>query len=150
MAMGQRAWARAGAIVIAIALVASLLAALATLGGSSDTATNSNGPSPAALEALAIELSSGDDNRIAGALADIPLEAKERAVQSLGALEAVEFDSTSVRFDEPTGAALVDARLVASDGSVRDERIVLVNRDGRWLVFSTLQQPGATPLDTSG
>jgi hypothetical protein len=151
--MQQGRWVKAGIVLIVVAVVASLVASLAALGGTQSqtpaTDVPSAGPSTAALDALAADLSSGNDDRIAGALADIPIEAKERAIASLGSLEAVEFDPSSVRFDAPTGAALVDARLVATDGSERQERVVLVQRAGRWLVFSTLQQPGATPLDTA-
>lgn len=150
--MKQGPWVKAGVALIVVALVASLVASLAALGGTSNEAPSTGaptaGPSAAQLEALAAELSSGNDDRVAGALADIPVEAKERAIKALGSLEAVEFDASTVRFDAPTGAALVDARLVASDGSEQQERVVLVQRNGRWLVFSTLQQPGATPLDS--
>jgi hypothetical protein len=153
MAMQRGPWVKAGVALIVVAVVASLVASLAALGGTPSEAPASGlptaGPSAADLEQLAADLSSGNDDRIAGALADIPVEAKERAIKSLGSLEAVEFDASSVRFDAPTGAALVDARLVASDGSDREERVVLVERSGRWLVFSTLQQPEATPLDTA-
>jgi hypothetical protein len=150
--MKQGPWVKAGVALIVAALVASLVASLAALGGSPSAAPSSSipsaGPSLADLDELAADLSSGNDDRVAGALADIPVEAKERAIKALGSLEAVEFDASTVRFDAPTGAALVDARLVASDGSEQEERVVLVQRSGRWLVFSTLQQPGATPLDT--
>jgi hypothetical protein len=153
MAMEQGRWVKAGVVLIVIAVVGALIATLgASLVGPTpapSTPVATAGPSAADLEALAAELSSGDADRIAGALADIPIEAKQRAVTSLGSLESVSFDAESVRFDAPTGAALVDARLVATDGTESSERIVLVERLGRWRVFSTLQQPGATPLDTA-
>lgn len=153
MAMEQGRWVRAGVVVLVVAVVGALIATLgASLGNPAQAPASpvpTAGPTSADLDALADALSSGDEDRIAGALADIPLEAKDRAIQSLGSLESVVFDVDSVRFDPPTGAALVDAELTATDESTRSERIVLVERLGRWLVFSTLQQPGATPLDTS-
>lgn len=154
MTGGQRPWVKGGVVVIVIMLVGSLVATLAALGGTASgppaAAIPSAGPSQADLDVLAAELSSGDTDRIAASLADIPVEAKERAVRSLGSLESVEFDASTIRFDPPTGAALVDVRLVASDGTERSERVVLVERVGRWLIFTTLQQPGATPLDSAG
>jgi hypothetical protein len=60
-------------------------------------------------------------------------------------LAEVRFDKASVRYDVQNEAALVDADLTASDGSVRSERLVLVERVGRWVIFSTLQVPDSTP-----
>jgi hypothetical protein len=158
-ALDPKRWTKLVVTFLAFVVVGGLVASLASVAGTgsssapptADTgALSTDGPSAADLEVLAADLSSGDRDRVLGALADVPIEAADQAFESLGSLAAVRFDAESLRYDEATQAALVDAELTASDGSVVTERLVLVERVDRWLVFSTLQQPGSTPIPTSG
>jgi hypothetical protein len=149
-ALDPKRWTRAVVVFVALVLVGGLIASLASVAGSSGTSQGpvdpNGGPSQADLDALAADLSSGDRERVLGGIADIPIESADEAFESLGSLTLVRFDPASVRYDAENEAALVDADLTASDGSVRSERLVLVERLGRWVIFSTLQVPDSTPI----
>lgn len=148
--MDPKRWVRAVAVLLAVALIGGVVVALTAIAGQRDPAPTSvaGGPTQGDLDVLAAELSSGDQRRVLASLADIPVEQAEEAFASLGTLKAVAFDASTLRYDGPTQAALVDASLTAADGSTREERVVLVEREGRWLIYSTLQQPGATAIQT--
>ena len=152
-ALDPKRWTKAVVVFVALVLVGGLIASLASVAGSSGGGTQApvdpnGGPSQADLDALAADLSSGDRDRVLGSIADIPVDSADEAFESLGSLAAVRFDPTTLRYDVENQAALVDAELTASDGQVVTERLVLVERVGRWVVFSTLQRP-STPEATA-
>jgi hypothetical protein len=148
--MMSRRWITIVAMVAVIGMIATLAAVLIS-SGPSDTsalpagdAPATTGPTAAQLDALAAELSSGDDARVIAAIADLPPGSEAAALKSLGSLQSVTFDPGSLRFDAETGAAVVDARLTDTSGEVRREREVLVLREGRWLLYSSLVASTAT------
>jgi len=139
------------AMVTVFGLIATLAAVLISSGPSGQSglppasgARATAGPTSAELDALATELSSGADGRVLAAIADLPPGSETAALNSLGSLKAVVFDPASLRFDAQTGAAVVDARLTDTSGESRRERQVLVLREGRWLLFSSLVAATAT------
>jgi hypothetical protein len=149
--MMSRRWIVIVSIVIVLGLLLAFAASLVSNGSSKPSpsrtvpaAVPTQGPTESDLNALAAELSSGDNARILAALADLPPAADAAALKSLGSLKSVTFDASTLRFDAPTGAAVVDARLVDTSGKARREREVLVKRDGRWLLYSSLIQATQT------
>jgi hypothetical protein len=153
-ALDPKRWTKAVVVFVALVLVGGLIASLASVAGSSGTSQGpvdpNGGPSQDDLDQLAADLSSGDRDRVLGSIADIPVDSADEAFESLGSLAAVRFDPATLRYDVENQAALVDAELTASDGQVVEERLVLVERVGRWVVFSTLQRPPSTPQATAG